>query len=83
MGVTAPTMSSMVETLVQAKLVQRESSETDRRQVILGLTKKGDALFGRVASSVQNKLLERLVSLSSEHKKKLDEGLVILKRIFQ
>ena len=41
LGVSSPSASSMVERLVEAGIVDRRPSETDRREIRIGLTPSG------------------------------------------
>lgn len=55
LGVFPSRMVILIDQLVEKGLVERRRSETDRRQSMLGLTKKGA------------QVLERLSSLAAEH----------------
>src|SRR5690348_16166223 len=55
MGVSAPTMTRMVDPLVQRQFVTRETGSEDRRQINLELTASGQALFNKVFKRVHLK----------------------------
>jgi DNA-binding MarR family transcriptional regulator len=49
LGITVSTTSGLVGKLVDGGLVARQSSATDRRQILLELTSSGQALAGELA----------------------------------
>jgi DNA-binding MarR family transcriptional regulator len=82
MGVSAPTMSRMVDGLVKRKLVRRLVQSGDRRQVHLELTARGKAKFGEISAVVRGKFAELVAVLDAEQKLKLGEGLQVLGELF-
>ncbi|MDI6827170.1 MAG: MarR family transcriptional regulator [Armatimonadota bacterium] len=65
-GLTLPTMSKMVEGLVERGLVRREASHSDRRRVMLGLTRQGRTVFDSAAQGARMRIGELLSKLSAE-----------------
>ena len=59
-AVTVSTMTSMVARLVQLDLVARCYDETDRRKVLVRLTKKGDTIIAHIMK-VRRRELERFL----------------------
>src|SRR5690348_10012475 len=53
MGVTSPTMSRMVNALVDRALIERSYGRRDRRQVGLSLTTKGRKTVETIRTAVQ------------------------------
>jgi DNA-binding MarR family transcriptional regulator len=51
LGVTQPTVTDAVHSLVAKGLLQRRADEADRRRSILSLTHQGSTVVGRVASA--------------------------------
>jgi DNA-binding MarR family transcriptional regulator len=82
MGVTAPTMSRMVDGLVKRKLVRRLVPEGDRRQVLLELTERGKVTFAEIAGEVREKFAVRIAGLNPDEKRGLESGLRILSELF-
>jgi DNA-binding MarR family transcriptional regulator len=82
MGISAPTMSRMVDTLVNRHLIKREVGDRDRREVKLTLTSQGDAKYNQIRSRVAQKFSERFTHLSNTDVKTLSEGLALLRRLF-
>jgi DNA-binding MarR family transcriptional regulator len=81
-GVSLPTISNSVSTLVERGWVARSSPTTDRRVVIVTVTPEGTATLNRVSKAAESHIAERLRSLDSDERRQLREGLTILHRIF-
>jgi DNA-binding MarR family transcriptional regulator len=82
MGVSAPTMSKIVDNLVARRLVTRKSERSDRRQVIVECTVLGLALSQSIRGSVQKKLARKISVLSQSQLSSLETGLLVLKETF-
>jgi DNA-binding MarR family transcriptional regulator len=70
MGVALPTMTGVVDRLVEQELVQRLESPDDRRLVLVALTRRGEALlesFREVGRSELRRLLGELDPASLRH----------------
>lgn len=72
---TGSSPSRLVDRLVSAGLVRRESRVDDRRQVALSLSEKGAALAQRIAR-VEDRLYERIDQLTADGP--VDEALSLL-----
>ena len=72
---TGSSPSRLVDRLVSAGLVRRESRVDDRRQVALSLSEKGAALAQRIAR-VEDQLYERIDQLTADGP--VDEALSLL-----
>ena len=83
LDVTRPTMSAMVERLVQRGLVSRISDPVERRRVILTLTPAGVAEMERVYDATLQTVADRLESLSEAQLQQVRAGLEILSSIFE
>ena len=81
-NVTLPTMSNTITTLCEHGLVVRTKSRDDRRRVIIQLTPEGQALFEKIKSQAECRIVETLSSLSEKEHRQLSEGLAVLKRAF-
>ncbi len=82
MGVSAPTISRMVEVLVKKGLVKRIIQVKDRRQVSLSLTAKGKSTYSRIYKEVYLKFSKQLNYLTFKQKNNLVSGLNVLREIF-
>jgi DNA-binding MarR family transcriptional regulator len=83
LGVTGATASTMVDRLVKAGLVERSADPVNRRNIILRLTRSGEAQLlanRRVAISA---LAAELDKLSKEDAAKVEEALLILQGVFR
>lgn len=65
-GLTMPTMSKMIDGLVDRQLVTRQSSSSDRRRIELALTPEGLALLESVRGHISVRLSEKLRSLPEQ-----------------
>jgi DNA-binding MarR family transcriptional regulator len=79
--VTAPTMSRLVNTLVQRGWVERAHDPHDRRQVLLSLTAPGEAVRSELAQCAAEHLADLLGDLTAEERKALDQALRALERV--
>lgn len=82
LDVTRPTMSAMVERLVQRGLVQRLGDPIERRRVILRLTDSGEAEMTRVYEATLHTVADRLTDLSPSQLQQVSAGLAILGQLF-
>jgi len=82
LGVTPAAMSKMVDVLVQAKLLSRDPSATDRRQVVLKLTRSGQAIVKRIRLEVEKRMQTHLNDLSSREQKQVSDALALLQKVF-
>lgn len=80
-GVTQPTMSKMVDGLVLKGLIKRETHISDRRQINLTLTKKGDTLFLQSRQLVQMSLSQKFKSIPIEHRSELTAALNLIQTV--
>ncbi|MBD2114991.1 MULTISPECIES: MarR family winged helix-turn-helix transcriptional regulator [Cyanophyceae] len=83
LDVTRPTMSAMVERLVQRGLVNRISDPVERRRIILTLTAEGTAEMERVYDATLQTVAHRLEGLSESQLQQVRAGLEILSSIFE
>lgn len=82
LGVTPAAMSKMVDALVQAKLLSRDPSSTDRRQVVLKLTRSGQAIVKRIRQEVEKRMQTHLNDLSPREQKQVSDALALLQKVF-
>jgi DNA-binding MarR family transcriptional regulator len=69
LGVTPSTVTSVVDGLVERHLVERRPDTTDRRRVVLSLTRDGERLVttgDRVVGERIDRLLDRLAPAEAE-----------------
>ena len=84
LGVSAPTLTKMIDKLVERGLVSRGAVATgaDRRQICIRVTAKGNEQVTKVRSAVQRSFAKRLASLPAARKRELVSGLNVLKGLF-
>ena len=69
------TITGIMDRLVMRQLVRRERSTSDRRQVVLTLTKAGRALVEQAPSPLQARFVSRLENLDDEERQRLRASL--------
>jgi DNA-binding MarR family transcriptional regulator len=82
LDVTRPTMSGIVERLVQRGLVHRVENLDERRRIALTLTETGVTEMERVYGATLANLASRLEGLSDEELHQVMAGLSILSNLF-
>ncbi len=81
-GVSLPTMSNSMSSMVQRGWVKRTAPLADRRVVILEVTPAGRAALDRVGQWAETHLAAVLLPLSSTAARRLQGGLGILQEVF-
>lgn len=81
-GVSLPTISNSVSTLVERGWVKRTSPSNDRRVVLVSVTPEGTATLSRVSKAAESHIADRLRTLDAGERRQLQDGLSILHRIF-
>ena len=66
MHVSMPTMSGIIDRLVQAQYVARFENPEDRRQVLIELRKEGRALIAKFQEAVSSRWQDVLTALNAE-----------------
>ncbi len=81
-GVGLPTMSKIIEHLVQRDYVTRRESLDDRRCMALDLTQEGAATLKNAHQVTQQRLAARLENLTSGDRQAVVEVMQLLKAVF-
>jgi DNA-binding MarR family transcriptional regulator len=81
-GVSLPSMSNSVATLVERGWVRRAETGRDRRVLMLEVTAGGKAALDRVTRSAERHLADTLVGLDSPSARRLQAGLGVLRDVF-
>ena len=81
-GVSLPTMSNSISTMVEKGWVTRTSPAGDRRVAIIEVTPIGKATLDRVRKAAEAHLAERLAILDAPSRRRLQAGLSVLRRVF-
>ena len=79
--VSPASMSVMVQSLVEAKLLARVTNENDRRRVVLSLTPEGEDLFQQFDREINNRFDEFSKQLKKDHQKNLHNSVVNMQKI--
>jgi DNA-binding MarR family transcriptional regulator len=81
-GSSLPAASRMIGVLVAKKLVARQDSKSDRRQLSLALTRRGGEAFKAARNRAREHLAKKLESLGSDERNRIGDGLQLLGVIF-
>jgi DNA-binding MarR family transcriptional regulator len=82
-GLTLPSMSKLIDGLVDRKLARREFDALDRRRVTLGLTPRGRAVLQTSRDSTQAYLAEVCTRLAPTERATVMQALQALRPLFQ
>lgn len=77
-GVSMPTMSKMVSSLVDKGLLTREPDPRNRRAVIIQLTEEGERLYMEVLTKLQRDIAQDIEQLTPEQRTQLVASLEAL-----
>jgi DNA-binding MarR family transcriptional regulator len=83
LAISHPTVSHLVEKLVQARLVERGEDVTDRRYTLAHLTAEGETVFQRLRQGRLDRLRNCLAQLDERDIDALHQGLEALVRVLQ
>lgn len=80
-GVSLPTMSNSVSTLVERGWITRRSSKSDRRVIIVELTPLGEQILADIQARVEERVVEMLSDLSQNELEQLTGSMEILDNV--
>jgi DNA-binding MarR family transcriptional regulator len=82
LGLSLPAMSRLVNGLVAAGLVGRQTVSTNRRQVALTLTARGRTTLEKIRGEIRLHLVGALEDLPAAEHKTIQQAMRILHRVF-
>ena len=82
-GLTLPSMSLLVDGLVERKLISRNTHDTDRRRITLTLTARGQSVLEAAHGATQAALAEKLAALSAQDRTLVVQAMRALRPIFE
>jgi DNA-binding MarR family transcriptional regulator len=82
-GLTLPSMSTLVNGLVERKLILRNTDSVDRRRVTLTLTTRGQSVLEAAHDATQAALAEKLFALSAQDRVVVLQAMQALRPIFE
>lgn len=82
LGLTLPSMSKMIDGLVERDLVARQTAADDRRRITLTLTVHGKSILQSAVKATQARLAEMLEGLTPEERAALVQAMRALRPIF-
>ncbi len=81
-GLTLPSMSKLIDGLVERELVTRETCPGDRRRINLGLTPRGQATINSAFATTRAVLAARVAPLSEQERENLVRTMQELRPLF-
>ena len=82
LGLTAPTVSKMVDKMVHNGVVKRKSSSTDRRKIVLTLTPKGQPILEVARNGTQAHITATLATLPTDKLDVIHQAMNLLSPLF-
>jgi DNA-binding MarR family transcriptional regulator len=82
-GLTLPSMSLLVEGLVERKLILRDTCAADRRRITLTLTARGQSVLEAAHGATQAALAEKLAALSAQDQVIVVQAMQALRPFFE
>jgi DNA-binding MarR family transcriptional regulator len=82
MGVSAPTMSRMIDPMAAKSLIERRDNPEDRRSQMLSLSASGSKEAEAIRNLALKCFAEKISKLNREQSQTLTEGLKILAALF-
>ncbi|GAB1538537.1 hypothetical protein NUACC21_11990 [Scytonema sp. NUACC21] len=83
LGVTRATASATIERLVQRTYVHRNDHPQERRRIVLNLTEPGKHHLQQARNQTRAYIADLLNNLSEEEILQIEEGLILLKHVFE
>ena len=80
-GTTLPSMSRIIQSLVEGQLVQRHPGSPDRRTVCLEITARGRRVLETARKATLKQLANQIGSLPAEEIGQLEEAMGLLLRV--
>lgn len=81
-GLTLPSMSKLVDVLVERKFVVRETDEQDRRRMTLGLTARGRTILEAARGATREFMTGKLEQCTRDELETIVAALEILRPLF-
>jgi len=78
MGIAAPTMSRMIDTLESKKLIERHADPSDRRAQIIHLTAQGKREIAKIRKAARERLTARVERFSDSQSVLMNQALQLL-----
>jgi DNA-binding MarR family transcriptional regulator len=82
-GLTLPSVSLLVDGLVERKLILRDTSAADRRRVTLTLTTRGQSVLDAAHGATQAALAQKLAALSVKDQVIVAQAMQALRPLFE
>jgi DNA-binding MarR family transcriptional regulator len=82
-GLKLPSISLLVDGLVERKLISRSTHAADRRRVTLALTARGQSVLEAAHSATQAALAEKLAALSYQDRTIVVQAMQALHSVFE
>ncbi len=82
LGLSLPAMSRLINGLVDDRLVERQLVSTNRRQIALTLTARGQATLEKVRNEIRLRLADSLKNLPAAEQKTVQRAMQVLHRVF-
>jgi len=80
LGITKSQMTASVDKLLKLGYVERYADTQDRRKIYVSISKEGSLIANKIYKRIKEQFSNDIQMLSAEELKKLEEGLMVLKK---
>jgi DNA-binding MarR family transcriptional regulator len=81
-GLSLPSMSKLVDALVNMNLIKREMHGEDRRKICLSLTEKGKSELDGAYQNTQTYFTEKFSELTEKERGQIETAMDVMKKLF-
>jgi len=81
-GLSLPSMSKLVESMVTRNLLRRDMHGEDRRRICLSLTEKGKNELDEAYRHTQTYFTEKFAELTEDERTQIGEAMNLMKKLF-
>ncbi len=81
-GLSLPSMSKLVDALVNMNLIKREMHGEDRRKICLSLTEKGKSELDEAYQHTQTYFTEKFSELTEKERGQIETAMDVMKKLF-
>jgi DNA-binding MarR family transcriptional regulator len=81
-GLSLPSMSKLVDALVNMNLINRDMHGGDRRRICLSLTEKGKSELDEAYQHTQTYFTEKFADLTEDERGQIESAMNVMKKLF-
>lgn len=82
-GVSVPTMSRMVQSLVDQELIEKSTAKVDRRELKIQLSSRGRTRYEKIRAQARQGLSEHFKKLNEEERELVSQAIELIQPWFE